>query len=200
MANMAISGYTNNRTNSISIVAGKRSSPAGYGTWISGTGTGIDVTSATPSMKLYNATSGLWTGITNTGSSLQNKLGYMLFVRGDRTVTTYNAPANKTNMRSKGVLFTPSNPPLSVPVSANLFQSFGNPFASRIEFNKVYLQSTGINNVYYAWDPMLAGSYNLGGYQTISAVAGYMPTAGNETSYYPAGVPALILNQARLCS
>lgn len=164
--------------------------PAGYGTWISGTGIGFDATTVLPSIKYYNATSVNWTAVTNTGNPLQNSLGYMLFVRGDRTVTTFNGAPNNTNMRSKGVLFTALNPPSSVAVAANQFQTFGNPYASRIEFNKVYLASTGINDVFYAWDPKLNGTYNFGGYQTISGVAGYIPTAGNGTDYYPAGVPS----------
>lgn len=164
--------------------------PAGFGTWVTGTGTGFDAVTASPSLKFYDQLTGNWTAVTNTSSSLQNKLGYMLFVRGDRTVTTYNGAPNNTNMRSKGVLFTPFNAPPSVPVSANLFQSFGNPYASRIEFDKVYLASNGINNVFYVWDPKLNGTYNLGGYQTISAVAGYVPAAGSATTYYPAGIPS----------
>lgn len=164
--------------------------PAGYGTWLTGTGTGFDVTTLAPSVKYYDQATGNWIGVTNTGNQLQNKLGYMLFVRGDRTVTTYNGTPNNTNMRSKGVLFTPSNPAPTVPVTANQFQSFGNPYASRIEFNKVYLASTGINDVFYVWDPKLNGNYGLGGYQTISGLAGYIPTAGSSTAYYPSGVPS----------
>jgi len=114
----------------------------------------------------------------------------MIFVRGDRAVSTFNGTPNNTNMRSKGVLFTPVNPPASIAVAANQFQTFGNPYASRIEFNKVFLASSGINDVFYAWDPKLNGTYNFGGYQTISGVAGYIPTAGNGTDYYPAGIPS----------
>ncbi len=164
--------------------------PAGYGTWITGTGTGFDATTVLPSLKYYNAAGINWTPVTNTSLALQNKLGYMLFVRGDRTVNTVGGTPNNTNMRSKGVLFTPSNPPAPVAVAANQFQTFGNPYASRIAFNNVFLASTGIRDVFYAWDPKLNGSYNLGGYQTISGVAGYIPTAGFGTDYYPAGIPA----------
>ncbi len=120
----------------------------------------------------------------------------MLFVRGDRTVTTSGANPNNTVLRSKGTLFQPSNPPASVAVAANKFQTFGNPYASRIEFSKVRAISTGINDVFYVWDPKLAGNYNVGGYQTITGVAGYVPTVGTPptgnpaTVYYPAGVPA----------
>ncbi|CAN5748338.1 hypothetical protein BH11BAC4_BH11BAC4_01900 [soil metagenome] len=164
--------------------------PAGYGTWLSGPGTGFDVTVVLPSVKFYDMPTANWTAVASTGNSLQNKLGYMIFVRGDRNVTTFNGTPNNTNMRNKGVLFTPSNPPASVPVSANLFQSFGNPYASRIAFNSVFLASTGINNVFYVWDPKLNGTWNLGGFQTISAIAGYIPTAGSSTTYYPAAVPS----------
>lgn len=164
--------------------------PAGYGTWISGTGTGFDVTTLAPSVKYFNDNTGDWTGVTNTGQNLQLPLGYMLFVRGDRTVTTYNGAPNQTNMRSKGTLHTPVNAPPSVPVQANRFQSFGNPYASRVEFDKIFQISTGISNLFYAWDPTLNGSWGLGGYQTISALAGYIPSAGSPSTYYPAGVPS----------
>lgn len=166
------------------------STPAGYGTWVTGTGSGFDVTTALPSLKYYDNSTGNWVGITNTSASLQNKLGYMLFVRGDRTVTTSTGIPNNTNMRSKGVLFTAVNPPPSVPVAANKFQSFGNPYASRVEFDKIYQLSTGISNVFYVWDPKLNGTWNYGGYQTLSALTGYIPSAGSITTYYPAGVPS----------
>ncbi|CAN5756642.1 hypothetical protein BH11BAC4_BH11BAC4_01340 [soil metagenome] len=170
--------------------------PAGFGTIIVGTGTGFDITTPIPSLKFFNETGVNWTAVTNTNNALQNKLGYMIFVRGDRTVTTSAAAANQTTLRSKGTLFQPSNPPASVPVTANKFQTFGNPYASRIEFSKVRAASTGINDVFYVWDPTLAGSYGLGGYQTISGVAGYIPTVGTPptgnpaTVFYPAGIAA----------
>ncbi len=170
--------------------------PAGYGTWITGTGTGFDATTALPSLKYFNEAAVNWTAVTNTGNALVNKLGYMLFVRGDRTVTTYNGTPNNTILRSMGQLYSPTNPAPSVTVSANKFQTFGNPYASRIEFSKLYDASTGINDVFYVWDPKLAGSYNVGGYQTISGITGYIPTVGTPptgnaaTDYYPAGVPS----------
>lgn len=164
--------------------------PIGYGTWITGTGTGFDALTALPSLKYFDQSAVNWIAVTNTGNPLQNKLGYMLFVRGDRNVTTYNGTPNTTNMRSKGVLFTPGNPPPTVPVTANQFQTFGNPYASRIEFNKVYLANSSIRDAFYVWDPKMSGYYGLGGYQTITGIAGYVPSAGSPTTYYPAGVPS----------
>ncbi len=170
--------------------------PAGFGTWITGTGTGFDATTALPSLKYFNQAAVNWAPVSNTGDALVNKLGYMLFVRGDRTVTTFNGTPNNTVMRSKGQLFSPANPAPSVPVTANKYQTFGNPYASRIAFSSVFAASTGINDVFYVWDPKLAGSYNVGGYQTISGIAGYVPTVGTPptgnpaSDYYPAGVPS----------
>ena len=164
--------------------------PPGYGTFITGTGSGFDATSATPSLKYYNQLTGTWMPVNTTAGSLQNKLGYMLFVRGDRTVTAFNVAPNNTNMRSKGSLFTPANPPSAVAVSPGVFQSFGNPYASRIEFSKVLAASSGINDVFYVWDPKLSGNYNLGGYQTLSGITGYIPSAGSNTSNYLSGIPS----------
>lgn len=164
--------------------------PAGFGTRISGNGLGFDVYSSTPALKFYNPASNSWSPVTNTFDPLQKAQGYMLFVRGDRTVTAYNDPANNTNMRSTGGLFRPNNPAPPVVVGVDQLQSFGNPYASRINFTELYNNSTGIYEMFYAWDPMLNGSYGLGGYQTLSGIAGYIPTAGDATVFYPAGVPA----------
>ncbi|MBS1733438.1 MAG: hypothetical protein JST02_09095, partial [Bacteroidetes bacterium] len=168
----------------------------GFGTWITGTGTGFDATTVLPSIKSFNTATNGWTPVVNTGAALYNKLGYMLFVRGDRTVNTYNGTPNTTVMRISGQVHSPSNPPPSVPVAANKFQSFGNPYPSRIEFSKVRALSTGIDDVFYVWDPLIPGNFNLGGWQTISGVTGYIPTVGlpptgnAASAYYPAGIAA----------
>ncbi|HRN80199.1 MAG TPA: hypothetical protein PKY29_06755 [Ferruginibacter sp.] len=166
------------------------STPPGYGTIITGTGTGFDITTQLPSLKSYDPSTNAWVGVTNTNNPVVNKNGYMLFVRGDRSVVTHNGTPNNTNMRTRGVLFTPNHPPDQITVLPSQFQTFGNPYASRMEFNKVWAASSGIQDVFYVWDPMLNGTYNLGGYQTISGITGYIPTAGYATSYYPAGVPS----------
>lgn len=161
--------------------------PAGLGTLITGTGTGFDITTTSSSIKTYNDVANTWNNLNSTNNALLQKNGYMILVRGDRTVTTSTAPANNTTLRSKGTIYQPNNPPPSIPVLANKFQSFGNPYASRIEFSKVRAASSGINDVFYVWDPMLTGNYGLGGFQAITGVSGYVPSVGS--SFYPAGVP-----------
>lgn len=171
-------------------------SPAGYGTIITGTGSGFDITTALPSMKYYDEAAVNWKAVTNTSVSLQNKLGYMLFVRGDRSVTTFNGAPNNTVMRSRGLIHSPTNPPPAVTVTANKYQTVGNPYPARISFSSLYDLTTAIDNLFYVWDPLLPGNYNLGGWQTISGLTGYIPTVGvppsgnPATAYYPAGIPA----------
>ena len=147
-------------------------------------------------MKYYDEAAVNWKGVTNTSAALQNKLGYMLFVRGDRSVTTFNGTPNNTVMRSRGIIHSPTNLPPAVTVAANKFQTVGNPYPARISFSSLYGFTTAIDNVFYVWDPLLPGNYNLGGWQTISGLTGYIPTVGvppsgnPATAYYPAGVPA----------
>ncbi len=164
--------------------------PVGYGTIITGTGSGFDIPTALPSMKFYDNSTNNWTGITNTGNSINDQRGYMLFVRGDRSVTAYNQSAVPTNLRTKGTLYQPSLPPPVSAVQAGKFESVGNPYASAI--NILYMKNNGLfvnlNNDVTVWDPLLAGTYLYGGYQTLSATNNYEPTAGG-TTYYPSGTP-----------
>ena len=153
-------------------------------------------TPAGPSIKTYNSTTGNWVGIddgvTLTGSlQLANTKGYMLFLRGDRSVQTSATPSNATTLRTKGKLFTPgTDAPATLPVTTNTFGSAGNPYASTIDFTNVLAASPGIDGKYYVWDPLLAGSQGLGygGYQVLSSVTGWVPTPGGTTNY-PSGVP-----------
>ena len=168
--------------------------PAGYGTILTGTGTGFDITTTLPSMKFFDPTlsaSGNWVGISNTSAQLNDKRGYMVFVRGDRTVNTLASAPNPTNLRSKGILYQPSDPPPVTNVLAGKPATVGNPYASAIDLE--YLKDNGLmvnlNNDAVVWDPLLFGSFGLGGYQTLSAANNYEPTAGG-TSFYPTGVPA----------
>lgn len=165
----------------------------GYGTQITGdmagaTGLGFDVyTPSGASMKTYNAVTGNYTGISNTASlPIFNKKGYMVFVRGDRSVTGYNQAAVATVLRSKGRLFTTgADLPLQSTVAAGKFESVGNPYASAIDFTAV-TKTGAVDNTFYVWDPLLTGN-SYGGYQTISAVTGWIPSPGGTVNY-PSGV------------
>ncbi|MFT3908127.1 MAG: T9SS type A sorting domain-containing protein [Ferruginibacter sp.] len=162
-----------------------------YGTTISSektgaTGRGFDFyTAPGPSIKTYDPATatyiGIDDGVTNTSAlQIANQKGYMLLVRGDRSVQTSAAAATPTTLRTYGKLFTATAgelPPVTT-VLAGKFATIGNPYASAIDFTAV-TRAAGVDNVFYIWDPLLPGSNTLGGYQTISSVTGYKPTPGS---------------------
>lgn len=165
----------------------------GFGTLITNhvAGAGFDIIGGTgPSMKTYEASTHSWVGIDNTTIPIYNSKGYMLFVRGDRTVSSVSGPTTSANLRTRGTLFTPANPPAVINVPANTFESVGNPYPSAIDLTVLSQQMTGgIQDVYYVWDPKLTTSpsaYGLGAYQTFTRNgATYDVTPGGGS--YPSG-------------
>lgn len=171
----------------------KPMTPNGYGAWITGTtGTagGFDAYSVAPAMKTYSPVTDGWVTVGNPAATpIHNDNGYMLFVRGDRFVFNFsgaNSTPDQTTLRTKGTLLTGTLP--AVIVSAGKYQSIGNPYASRIEFSK--LSRNNVDDVFYLWDPLLYGYYGFGGYQTLSGINNYQPTAPNSeiTANYQLGV------------
>jgi hypothetical protein len=137
----------------------------GYGvqvTGVGGTASGFDLASPSPSMKFYNISNGSWTGITKTADPVYDAKGYMIFVRGDRSVDgkTVTDP-NPTNLRTKGKLIL-GDQVLTLP-SNNPFTTIANPFASDIDMRNV-TQSTG-SDFFYVWNPLLGGTYGYGDYE-----------------------------------
>ncbi len=151
----------------------------GYGTWVTnplGAGAGYDATSPNASIKTYqSATNNYDQGPASTSALIDNPKGYMLFVRGDRTVTS-GSGTTPTTLRIKGTLFTPANPPSPITVAVGKFESVGNPYASQIDFT--LLTRSGLDNTFYTWDPSLVGSYGVGGYQTMTATNSWNAVPG----------------------
>lgn len=150
-----------------------------YGAWITdatGTANGFDATSASPSMKVYVPATDSYTGVTNPNTTnLKNDAGYMLYIRGDRTVTGNITPV-PTVLRSKGTLVTGTQAPVAV--TANKFRSVGNPYASAVDFSKLTITGGVETNKFYVWDPTL-GTAGTGGYQTIRKIGStYYATPG----------------------
>jgi len=147
---------------------------AGFGTIITSNvaGTGFDIIGGGgPSMKTYDTSgTGSWKGISRTDTVLYNKKGYMLFVRGDRSVTASAAPATATILRSTGKIFDPvSNIPPVTTIGSGKFESVGNPYASAIDFSNdaAVLKSANVQRIFYVWDPRLGGVYGYGAFQTF---------------------------------
>ncbi|MEP6950127.1 MAG: ice-binding family protein [Ginsengibacter sp.] len=145
----------------------------GYGTQITGPGgnaLGFDLYTATPSMKTYQPLTNSWKGIPNTTpGSIKDSFGYMVFIRGDRTANAFNSTSTPTVLRTKGNLFTGDQNPILI--AANMFASIGNPFASQLDMRNI--GKWNLKDFFYLWDPYLAGSEGLGGYQTFSNGGGH---------------------------
>lgn len=175
----------------------------GFGTQITSnitgaTGLGFDVyTAPGPSMKTYNAANNQWTGVPNTTTqTLPNGKGYMIFIRGDRSVTTHTAAAVPTIMRTKGKLFTTgADAPPAIAVTAGQMASAGNPYPSAIDFRT--LNRSNLSDVFYLWDPYLttggSSAWGLGGFQTFTLVgADYVVTPGGGRYGAPGSVNNII--------
>jgi hypothetical protein len=172
--------------------SGPSSNPKpGYGTTITSNvpgaiAAGFDfATPAGSTMKYYNDATNAYDGIPNTLTyQLANAKGYMLFVRGDRSVTAFNQPATSTILRSTGKVYSPGAdaPPSSI-VAPNKFQSVGNPYASAIEFTNLLTTSTGLDTKFYVWDPLMPSANGFGAFQLISSVNGYKPWPGGTSNY-----------------
>ena len=134
-------------------------------------------TSPGPSMKTYvSATDNYDAGPSSTADPLYNQKGYMILVRGDRSVYTSSGAATPTILRSTGTLFTPALPPPTTNVLADKFESVGNPYASAIDMHNITLGGK-VNDLFIVWDPKLTGLYGLGAFQYLSKTGG--PTDDN---------------------
>jgi hypothetical protein len=157
----------------------------GFGTRITSPGgNGFDGYSYSYAIKYYDPSKNSWNGVGSANDSLFKLNGYMLFVRGDRTVVNSSKPSNSTILRSTGKLLTGTLGPLAA--TPGYFQAAGNPYASVIDFTKL-TRGAGVDNKFYTWDPYLYGTYGFGGYQTLGEVNGWKPVPG-VTSPYNAAV------------
>ncbi len=142
----------------------------GYGTRITGPGAigvnGVDAYTQRGSLKYYDDASNTFTEVAATNVGIANTQGYFVFVRGDRSVAVGSA-ASSTTMRLKGNIRMNNQ---TFTVLPNSFHSFGNPYASRIDFRNVSKPTTV--DAFTIWDPNNVGLYNVGGYENYVLVAG----------------------------
>ncbi|MEO6452650.1 MAG: DUF2341 domain-containing protein [Ginsengibacter sp.] len=163
----------------------------GYGTQITG-GTianGFDQSATnSSSLKRYdNAASG-WVPVTNTNNPISDYNGYMLFIRGDRSINLANGPyasATNTVLRAVGQLKAGNQ---SFAIAATGFTVIGNPFASPVNLNQIgKLNSTNVQDNFYVWDPKITGTSGVGGSVNISwngSSYDITPSGGSSISQY----------------
>ncbi len=151
----------------------------GYGTLITGYGqqtagnanlNGFDfwnaISNSTSSLRRYSITgnSGNWGGfLNNTHTPIDSLPAYMLYVRGDRSVST-GTSSNATTLRATGTIKQGTQTISVPPVATAAYTLVGNPFPSPIDFEKIYTaQFSIIKNRFWLWDANLniAGGYRL---------------------------------------
>jgi predicted outer membrane repeat protein len=163
----------------------------GYGTLMgSYSGTGFDyqaVQSVIASVKTWTSSTGSWDGtVTSTSNQLQSKSGYLLYIKGDRSITpamSTNA-TNATVLRTTGTLYQGNQSSATVPTSK--YAIIGNIYPSAIDFTSLSkdTSATGIYNTFFVWDPKLYGSSGAGAYQTFAKANGWVPTPGGGSYGY----------------
>jgi Concanavalin A-like lectin/glucanases superfamily len=153
---------------------GSAATTAGFD-WYSG----LTSTSAS-SIRYYhhNGTAGSFSGSAYTPdiTAAPSKQGYMLFIRGDRTVTT---GSGTTTLKPSGTLRSGTQ---SIPV-AQAYAVIGNPYAAAIDIDQVYQNSTNstvITRNFWIWDATLG---TAGGFRAISyGGSSYTMTGGSGTA------------------
>lgn len=208
---------------------GTGTEPSSVGTLITGASQGNAANANNNGFDFWTATSGAsvfkysgslntssnagasWTGVTNTKlAGFDNHEAYLLFVRGDRTVTS---ASSATTLKGKGPLSEVSS--ISLPVYNQSHTLIGNPFASPLNFKSVYADnSTKIEAYYWIWQAGLGsgtGGYVLmqpdgaGGYEAIPSTtpgSSVDPIIGSGEGFFVmpksgASLPATLMIQQK---
>ncbi|MBL0359334.1 MAG: hypothetical protein IPP72_21830 [Chitinophagaceae bacterium] len=141
-----------------------------------------------PSIYSYNTATNGWDALaaTNAGK-ITDQPGYMIFVRGDRSIVVSNTsvPGTPTTLRTRGEI---NMGDVLISLNASGFQLLGNPYASAISFNQVDFD--GVNpgvtagKSFYLWDPKLPGANNVGGWITCTSLgAGVYAVTANGSGF-----------------
>ncbi len=147
--------------------------PVGFGTAITmpaPLGPGLDFPSpGGPSLKYLNAAGTDFVPVTNTNLPIasQKDGAYYIFVRGDRTNLSGTQSGN-TILRTKGPLNVHNFSPIAVSLPAGVWKSIGNPYASAVDFEQIFLHSS-LDEEFQLWDPKRPGNYTLGAYVSFSS-------------------------------
>jgi len=188
--------------------AGQFNPHPGYGTEITNListppSTGYDkAVTLNPSLMYLNNSGSNWVIPTSTLGAdpqvplINSKPGYMLFVRGDRSVVVTTPPFNPstvTTLRTKGTLN--QNTISMTPPAAAANQVVGNPYASEVALDHIFNNyGATIGTNYTAWDPLLGGRQGVGAFYAVAWLGGNSYTTVN--SYSPATLGRIESGQA----
>ncbi|MBC8644247.1 hypothetical protein H9W95_09880 [Flavobacterium lindanitolerans] len=161
------------------------------GTHITGSDSGangFDTTlTGNPSMYVYNnntASGSGWSAIANTdATNLVAGNGYRILIRGDRNADLGQSSAANMNaavtLTAKGTLKTgqvvfdaATTPAINATQNAttNGYSLIGNPYVSPVDWHSV--TKSGVEDVYYAWDPNMGTAAQRGRYVAYSQTVG----------------------------
>jgi len=165
--------------------------PANQGTWITSNLTtalanGYDARSiANSTIRTYNNALNTWPGVTTPTAStnIATDKGYLVFIRGDRTIQTLTTTFTTTTLKTRGALKQGTYPAVPIPVNANSYEAIGNPYASSIDLRNV-TRTGGTDAVFYVWDPKIAP---LGAFQTLTLTSGNFLITPGGGSYGVSG-------------
>ena len=178
---------------------------AGFGTTISGaaSGNGFDFASTNGVASIYkfaDTTSPRWIGLTNTNTNqLSAGTGFLLFVRGDRTVGTTSTSSSATTLRASGsivsgnIVFATTGGTNGTPAltdGANFFNLIANPFACAIDWTNAGIIKTNINAAFNVYDP------NLNVFVSSNGTTVSPSTSKQQAKYIQQGQAFFISNTA----
>ncbi len=117
--------------------------------------------------------------VPGTHVPISNYSGYFAFIWGNRSVNIFNnsLPATPTTLRMKGEIKAGDQ---IIPVNATNYTILGNPYPAAIDFGLI--TKSNVKDRFYAWDPLLAGAYGVGGYVTVSRNGDHYDVTGNVSS------------------
>ena len=157
----------------------------GYGTLITsttGTAQGYDASSSGNSLITYNSGTNAWGYPGATSSAIASTSGYLLYIRGDRSVIPSNNVPTATTLRTTGTIYQGTQSPISV--ASGQYGLVGNIFPSAIDFNVISGADKTVDDKFWVWDPKLS---TAGAYQTFTpnGLGSYNVTPAGVGSSYP---------------
>ena len=141
--------------------------------------TGLSATSSSSIRHYTNTGVGSFSSATNTPDILAapGRPGYMIFIRGDRTVTF---GSGTTTLRPMGTLNVGT---ISTTIATQAYRVMANPYPATIDVNQVYLNSGNSNAIkrnFWIWDANLG---TAGAFRAISwGGSSYSMTGGTGTA------------------
>nr|WP_315218734.1 T9SS type A sorting domain-containing protein [uncultured Flavobacterium sp.] len=155
----------------------------GFGTHITGTGTGFDATTSNASsLFTHNNASPSWIAATNTDiTTLVAGSPYLIYIRGSRLGTNITSITNDvTTLRGTGTLITGTIPVSGLNATANGFSLVGNPYQAQVDMGAVLSASTNLNTgFYYILEPKMG---TKGTYVTVNTATGSNNSSGGSTA------------------